>query len=191
MLREMDVFVFTLGLTEGWRARFDGSVFPLAPGVAGGSPDPDEYEFVNFSVDEIRADLHAVIARLKAINPACRVMLTVSPVPLIATFEPRNALVATSYSKSVLRVVADEMWREYAHVDYFPSYEIITGSYNRGAYFAEDLREVTPEGVAHVMRTFMRHYTGAAEQDPYGLSTPVTRSAFFDLVCDEEEIAKF
>ena len=194
MLREMDVFVFTLGLTEGWRARFDGSVFPLAPGVAGGSPDPDEYEFVNFSLDDIRADMHEVIARLKAINPACRVILTVSPVPLIATYEPRHALVATTYSKSVLRVVADEMWRDYAHVDYFPSYEIITGSYNRGAYFADDLRDVTPEGVAHVMKTFMRHYTGAAVPSEAGSdkeTAPGNRSAFFDLVCDEEEIAKF
>lgn len=194
MLREMDVFVFTLGLTEGWRARFDGAVLPLAPGVAGGTLDYDEYEFVNFAVDDIRSDMHAVISSLRSMNPACRVLLTVSPVPLIATFEPRHALVATTYSKSVLRVVADEMWRSYDHVDYFPSYEIITGSYNRGAYFGDDLREVTEAGVAHVMRTFMRHYTGAvvsSQHDSDSKSTPGTRSAFFDLVCDEEEIAKF
>ena len=32
-----DVLVFTLGLTEAWRSRVDGSIFPTAPGVAGGS----------------------------------------------------------------------------------------------------------------------------------------------------------
>lgn len=194
MLREMNVFIFTLGLTEGWRARFDGAVLPLAPGVAGGALDHEEYEFVNFTIDEIRSDMHAVISSLRSINPNCRVLLTVSPVPLIATFEPRHALVATTYSKSVLRVVADEMWRSYDHVDYFPSYEIITGSYNRGAYFGNDLREVTETGVAHVMRTFMRNYTGPTVSNrpgSDGKSLPGTRSAFFDLVCDEEEIAKF
>jgi hypothetical protein len=194
MLREMDVFVFTLGLTEGWRARFDGAVFPLAPGVAGGAPDPTEYEFVNFDIDEVRNDLHEVIARLKTINPACRIILTVSPVPLIATFEPRHALVATTYSKSVLRVAADEMWRKYEHVDYFPSYEIITGGFNRGAYFGDDLREVTPSGVGHVMGIFMRHYAGAeraTDRPAISQASAAPRSAFFDIVCDEEAIANF
>lgn len=198
MLREMDVFVFTLGLTEGWQSRRDGAVFPLAPGVAGGAMDEDRYEFVNFNVDSIRQDLHEVIAHLKRINPSCRIILTVSPVPLIATFEHRHALVSTTYSKAVLRVVADEMWRQYDHVDYFPSYEIITGSYNRGAYFAEDLREVREEGVAHVMRTFMRHYAQTGEEQQQRSPEPEakeqsqpSRSTLFDIVCDEEAIANF
>lgn len=197
MLRETDVLVFTLGLTEGWRSRADGAVFPLAPGVAGGAMDKNKYEFINFDVDSIRQDLHEVIAHLKRINPACRVILTVSPVPLIATYEPRHALVSTTYSKAVLRVVADEMWRQYEHVDYFPSYEIITGSYNRGTYFEEDLREVREEGVAHVMRTFMRHYAGgkadlpsSVDEEKEDVSQPA-RNALFDIVCDEEAIANF
>ena len=36
MFVECDVLIFTLGLTEGWRSKVDGSVFPLAPGVARG-----------------------------------------------------------------------------------------------------------------------------------------------------------
>jgi hypothetical protein len=194
MLREMDVFVFTLGLTEGWQARFDGAAFPLAPGVAGGRPDPDEYEFVNFDIDQIRDDLHEVIARIHALNPSCKIVLTVSPVPLIATFEPRHALVATTYSKSVLRVVADEMWRKYDHVDYFPSYEIITGNFNRGAYFAENLRDVTEAGVSHAMRVFMANYANAPRPRHPRASNgekSTSRNPFFDVVCDEEEIAKF
>src|SRR5205823_5450668 len=34
--QELDVFVFTLGLTESWRHRKDGAVYPLCPGVVGG-----------------------------------------------------------------------------------------------------------------------------------------------------------
>jgi len=193
MLRDMDVFVFTLGLTEGWQSRFDGAVFPLAPGVAGGAMDPREYEFVNFDVDSIRRDMHEVIAQLKRINPACRIILTVSPVPLIATYEHRHALVSTTYSKSVLRVVADEMWRNYDHVDYFPSFEIITGSYNKGAYYEEDLREVREEGVAHVMRTFMRHYAfdGERVEQTSQKEFAQAKKNLFNIVCDEEAIANF
>ena len=33
MFEECDVFVFTLGLTEGWASSVDGAVYPLAPGT--------------------------------------------------------------------------------------------------------------------------------------------------------------
>ena len=36
MFKNLDVFVFTLGLTEAWRARTDKAVYPVCPGVAGG-----------------------------------------------------------------------------------------------------------------------------------------------------------
>ena len=36
---EFDIFVFTLGLTEAWRSRLDGSVFPICPGTSCGTFD--------------------------------------------------------------------------------------------------------------------------------------------------------
>lgn len=196
MFRSMDVFVFTLGLTEGWRSRQDGAVFPLAPGVAGGQMNAERYEFINFTVEEVIADLHRIVDRLASLNPTCRIILTVSPVPLIATYEPRHALVATTYSKSVLRTAADALARSYDHVEYFPSYEIITGSYSRGAYFEEDLRTVREEGVSHVMRVFMDRYTKEQAPSSHEQRAPVAqpaprRPSLFEIVCDEEAIAKF
>lgn len=199
MLQEMNVFVFTLGLTEGWRSRHDGAVFPLAPGVAGGEMDATRYEFVNFTADEVTTDLEKVLERLATINRKCKVILTVSPVPLIATYEPRHALVATTYSKAVLRVAAENVRAQYAHVEYFPSFEIITGSFNKGKYFEADLRSVTDEGVAHVMRLFLKHYMAddaAASGDSQVAAVPPKegtdkKTSLFDIVCDEEAIAKF
>src|SRR3546814_5220395 len=69
-------------------------------------------------------------------------LLTVSPVPLIATYEPEHVLCATTYSKSVLRVAATMLARGREWVDYYPSYEIITGSYNRSVYYESDYRGV-------------------------------------------------
>ena len=87
-------------------------------------------------------------------------MLTVSPVPLAATAEPGcHVLAATTYSKAVLRVAAETVWKRFDNVHYFPSYEIVTGAFNRGGYFAPDLRNVLEEGVEHVMRLFMVHAT--------------------------------
>jgi hypothetical protein len=161
MFEQLDVFVFTLGLTECWRSREDGAVFPLCPGVEGGEFDPERHEFYNQTVGDVIADLTAFAEALSAINPNAQIILTVSPVPLVATAEPdAHVLSATTYSKSVLRVAAETMRQQSDNVHYFPSYEIITGTFNRGAYYAADLRNVVEAGVSHVMRLFMLHATG-------------------------------
>lgn len=158
MFETLDVFVFTLGLTEGWRSRRDGAAFPLCPGVEGGVFDEDAYEFFNQTVDDVVDDLAAVREKLATVNPRARIILTVSPVPLVATAAPnQHVLTATTYSKSVLRVAAETLRKRFGNVDYFPSYEIITGAFNRGGYYAADLRNVVEAGVSHVMRLFMAH----------------------------------
>ncbi|MCA8924184.1 MAG: GSCFA domain-containing protein [Planctomycetes bacterium] len=156
VLRDCDVFVFTLGLTETWISQVDGAVFPVCPGCPHGSFDPARYAFKNFTVGELIADLHRFLELLGGLNPRCRVIFTVSPVPLVATAEPRHALTSTVYSKSALRAAADEVARAHAHVTYFGSYEVICHSGND--YFAPDRRGVVPAGVAHVMRTFFARF---------------------------------
>lgn len=187
---ECDVLVFTLGLTEAWRSRLDGSVFPLAPGVSAGSFDPDQHEFINLTLEDIDRDLSLFLRRLKGVNPRVKVLLTVSPVPLVATYEDRSVLVSTTYSKSVLRVAAEQMLSRFDWVDYIPSYEIITGSYAGGLYYEDDYREVNHLGVAHVMRCFVRNYVSR----PADLSTQRSElpeppvAEFQNVVCDEREI---
>lgn len=188
MFSDCDVFIFTLGLTEGWRSRKDGSVVPIAPGVIGGSFDPAAYELKNFTVDEVREDLEFFLKNLKAINPKVKVLLTVSPVPLIATYENRHVLVSTTYSKSVLRVVAEQALQGRDWVDYFPSYEIITGSYAGGLYYEADHREVNRLGVAHAMRCFLNNYVDKGERGQATAAPDMGVSS--DIVCDEEVLAQ-
>jgi hypothetical protein len=176
---ESQVIVFTMGLTEAWRSKRDGATFPSAPGVAGGDFDPARYEFVNFDVRSVTDDLTKLCKKIRQINPGVRILLTVSPVPLIATYEDRHVLVSTIASKSVLRVAADEASRALPYVTYFPSYEIITGPGSN--YFEDDLRQVSDLGVQHVMRMFERHYFLQRR------AAPMMRvAAAAPVVCDEE-----
>ena len=156
----LDVLIFTLGLTESWVSRDDGAAFPLCPGVAGGSYDATRFNFLNLRVRDVRDHLGGFVERLRSVNPRARLILTVSPVPLAATASGGHVLPATIYSKSVLRAAAQEAADDLPDVFYFPSYEIITGPQARGRFFADDLREVTEEGVEHVMRVFLRHAAG-------------------------------
>jgi hypothetical protein len=190
MFEQLDVFVFTLGLTETWRSAADGAVFPLAPGVVAGRPDNAFYEFVNATAGEVTADLDAFVQRLKGVNAGARIVLTVSPQPLIATYEPRHVLVSATYSKAALRVAADEIERAHPDVWYFPSYELVTGAFTRGAYFASDLRTVTPDGVAHVMQLFLAHADTTPHEAPSDrdASMLAENRANMDVICDEEAI---
>lgn len=200
MFESADVFIFTLGLTEAWVNIRDGAVTPLAPGVAGAEAAENDYVFHNCTVQETIDDLLAVIDEIRILSPGMRFILTVSPVPLIATFEDRHVLQATTYSKSVLRVAAEtaRMMRE--GVAYFPSYEMVTGAHNRGRFFEEDLRNVSPDGVERVMRVFGRHFlrSDGADARPAAtfLAQPPLRDhlaehrALSDIVCDEEAIER-
>jgi hypothetical protein len=156
----MEVLVFTLGLTECWEDTRDGSIFPLAPGVAGGIYDPPLVRFRNFDEVETSADLIAALEFIRSHNPAVRIILTVSPVPLNATMEDRHVFESTTWSKAVLRIAAEKAVKALSDIVYFPSYEIITSPHVRGRYFAADCREVLPEGVGHVMRLFFKHFAG-------------------------------
>jgi ABC-type polysaccharide/polyol phosphate transport system ATPase subunit len=189
LFEKLDVLIFTLGLTEAWRSKIDGAVYPVAPGVAGVSVDSSRYEFVNFRVAEVVEDLDQFLALLREVNPRARMILTVSPVPLIATYEPQHALVATTYSKSVLRAAAGEVCARNKNCDYFPSYEIVTGTYSRGTYFERDLRNVTSEGVDHVMRLFLKHYAGERSTEFVDPELIKELSAVKEIYCDEEALA--
>jgi hypothetical protein len=202
LVEDTEVFVFTLGLTEAWCRRSDGAVFPLAPGTVAGEFDFDRYEFINFRTSEVIDDMAAAIAEMRRRNPELRFILTVSPVPLIATGElKRHVLTSTTYSKSVLRVAAEELSRTVGDVAYFPSFEIITGNFNRGAYYAENLRDVRQEGVDHVMRLFFKHFamenwqpetasrTSGREPDRQSRVEAHIQS-LYSVVCDEETIER-
>lgn len=192
MFEELDIFVFTLGLTETWRTRADRAVFPIAPGVAGGIYDANKYEFVNLETADVIEDLEKFINHLAAVNPNAKIIFTVSPVPLVATYEERHVLTSTTYSKSALRSAADAIVRRYSHCDYFPSYEIITGSYSRAQFYEDDLRSVTEAGVAKVMGLFMKHYADSNSNNASELTE--TRSgelykqfvAQSSIICEEE-----
>jgi len=193
LFESLDVLIFTLGLTEAWVCSADGAVLPVTPGCGAGQFDPHKYEFKNFEVDEIVADLSVFLTKLRKVNPRSRVIFTVSPVPLIATYSGNHVLPATTYSKSVLRVAADKVCRSTANAAYFPSYEIITGSFHRGQYFEDDLRNVGNDGVDHVMRVFFRHFGDGTVPDIQSeTAAQQQRTAVFarnqtalDVVCEE------
>ena len=148
--------MFTLGLTESWKNTRGDYVYGICPGVAGGTFDPAANVFHNLSVGECVVDLATAFETIQSINAGVKVLLTVSPVMLVATAESRSVLQSSIASKSILRAAADECMRSLSFVDYFPSYEIIAGPQAFGRFYTNGGRDVSQRGVELVMDVFFR-----------------------------------
>jgi hypothetical protein len=189
--RQADVFVFTLGLTEAWVSTIDGAVFPACPGTVAGSFDPLRHAFKNFTVAEVVTDLDQALSLLRSINPEVRVILTVSPVPLVATASGRHVLTATTYSKSVLRAAAGEIAAKDLGVTYFPAYEIVTGPQAPETFFESDRRNVSREAIDVVMGAFLASCETTGSSAPAAIgdrvddaATEISR-AIMEFECEE------
>ncbi len=178
MFTSLDVFIFTMGLTEHWVNRKTGAAYPISPGVSAGRFDPDTHAFRNLTYEETMKDMLSFIDLLKSVNPGFRMLLTVSPVPLTATAERRHVLLSTMHSKSILRAVAGELARRFDFVDYFPSYEIVMSPPFRGMFFQNNMRTVHEQGVDFVMSHFFsQHRPDATDR--------LEAEGDNELLCDE------
>lgn len=202
LLGEADVFIFTLGLTEAWENVVTGTVYPTCPGVIAGKFDAAKYRFVNYGFAEVLADMIAVRDLLKAFNPSIKMLLTVSPVPLTATASGEHVLVATTYSKSVLRAVCGTLVSMFEDVDYFPSYELIASPVARGFFYEPNLRSINRNGVAMVMSQFLGAHMAATdepkpavapreEQATRAMRRKEKRARRKDVICEEELLDAF
>ena len=173
-----DVFIFTLGLTEAWVSRIDGTVFPACPGTVAGCFDPERHEFKNFNTAEVTADLSEFVDLVRDINPDVRIVVTVSPVPLVATATGRHVLNSSIYSKAVLRVAAEQITQCYPNVIYFPAYEIIAGPQAPWEFYENDRRSVSQAGIETVMKALLARCEVAAEaQNDGAMESPAPQES--------------
>lgn len=148
-----DVVVITLGLTEVFS--LEGRVICACPGYAGGGGQ--EYRFGQSSTAYNLENMIRSVELLHDHNPKAELVLTVSPVPMFATFRDMDQAVANMASKSILRAVADEVCRRFDHVHYFHSYEMATLSPSDDVYKA-DGRHVKPTFVDRIMTEFEKEF---------------------------------
>lgn len=195
IFEDVDLFIFTMGLTETWQDTATGLVFPSAPGVIAGQFDPNAQSFVNLGFAQTLQDMRDAVALLQELAPDIKVLLTVSPVPLTATATPHHVLRATTYSKSVLRAVAEELALENPAVDYFPSFEMITGAPFAAQSYASNLRSVTSDAVDMVMRVFFAAYPALTPPEMGARLPDPVRAADTDevdeLICEEALLEAF
>ena len=150
-LSEAEVIILTLGLIETWRDKRDKMTYYRVPSP--NNYDPNIHEFYVQNIQDCQNDLSEIHRLLKQHNPKAKIIVTVSPVPLFATFRKDvDAVTANTLSKSTLRVAAEYFLQSHEGVYYFPSYEIVTQAIH--SPYEEDNRHVTEKTILKVMKVF-------------------------------------
>jgi hypothetical protein len=155
-----DVIIITLGLVETWIDTEINAATNVAPDPRAIRRYPDRFVFKRLNYSENLENLESVHALLERYGkPGHKIVVTVSPVPLMTTFTLEDVVTANTYSKSTLRAVATEFVERHENVDYFPSYEIVMNSRSEAAWL-EDKRHVRGEFAARIMNVFMQNWIG-------------------------------
>jgi hypothetical protein len=154
-----DVLILTLGLSEVWHDRKTGE--PLWRALTKRHYDPERHVFKVDSMQDTKGHLEKIEEIRARHLPGMKIVFTVSPVRLAATFRPVSAITANCASKSILRAALDEFLRDRwelvnRELFYFPSYEIVNEFFRDP--FEEDNRHVTAFVASQVVRTFAQHF---------------------------------
>lgn len=184
-LREADVVLMTLGLNEVWRDTQLDLPLNAAPPLWNARREPGRYQLEITDVESNIRALEEIHQRLQAYNPQIKIIVTVSPVPMRATFSGRDIGVANTLSKATLRAAAEHFQQSHENVDYFPSYEIVSLS-NRNYAFAPDYMHVSNQIVGQVMSSFMESYCATAPEAPDGF----VELNYLDANPDVEELVR-
>ena len=180
-LQQTDVLILTLGLSEVWYDQETGE--PLWRALTKRHYDPLRHVFRVETIQDTKRHLEKIEDIRRRHLPTLRIVYTVSPVRLKATFRPVSAITANSASKAILRSALDEFLRERIELVnrelfYFPSFEIVHDFFRDP--FEEDNRHVTPFVSSQIVQTFARYYCIPEMLDRFGDSKPLTGSKKLD-----------
>lgn len=155
-IRDADVVTITLGLAEAWYDNATGEYLNVSPSKL---DLENRYKGrFEFHVTDFGANLKAlerIYGLLMKANPSIKIVITVSPVPLLATFSGRDIVTANTYSKAVLRACAETWVSLHAEsIVYFPSFEMTINSDPTIAWMPDRIH-VAPSFVKKIMENFL------------------------------------
>jgi hypothetical protein len=102
---------------------------------------------------EISADYDALLAALRQVNPAIRLIFTVSPVRHWKDGAENNQA-----SKSVLLLSIRQLLKKHENTRYFPAYEIFMDELRDYRFYATDMLHPSEQGSAYIWERFCDAY---------------------------------
>ncbi|MGJ4963777.1 GSCFA domain-containing protein [Bradyrhizobium sp. HKCCYLRH2060] len=167
VIKQADVFILTLGVAAAFFDRETGAFVLPRPTALNSRALAEKYKFRTASVQENVDNVLYLIEFIRSIRPDIKVIVTVSPVPLLTSFEYESVVQADCLSKSTMRLVAHEVVNNsnLADIWYWPSFEVFrwAGS-NASSFFAADdgaAWHVSEDKVSATVRAFVQTFSPA------------------------------
>jgi tetratricopeptide (TPR) repeat protein len=164
-IKTSGVFILTLGVAPAFFDRATGDFVLPRPSALNSRALAEKYLFRTTSVSENVDNVLYLINFIRSISPGIKIIVTVSPIPLVASFEYESAVQADCLSKSTMRLVAHEVVNN-SKVDnilYWPSFEIFrwAGSNSSNYYAADDgaAWHVSEEKVTGTIGAFIKMFS--------------------------------
>ena len=154
-LCEANMLIVTLGTAWVYRLKETGM-------VVGNCHKVPEREFMRqrLTIEEIVEAFKTLLNRLWKVNPAMRVIFTVSPVRHLKDMHHGNQL-----SKATLLLAVEALCGLYPErLHYFPAYEIVIDELRDYRFYADDMAHPSPLAIDYVWERFVGHMTDREAQ---------------------------
>jgi GSCFA family len=147
-LRQADLLVLTFGTAVGYIHRESGQL------VANCHKIPQRaFDKTLLPLADMEGAFAGLQARLQALNPALRILFTLSPVRHL-----KETLEGNSVSKALLRVLCHQLRQQYPALEYFPAYELLLDDLRDYRFYKPDLIHPTEVAEDYIWEKFMGAY---------------------------------
>ncbi len=147
-LEKAEVLFISLGTAKSYRLKNTQKV------VANCHKFPaSNFDFFLATTDAVVSALTQVIQKLKVFNPGLQIIFTVSPVRHL-----KDGLIENQQSKATLLLAVAQLQKQWAHVRYFPSYEIMMDDLRDYRFYAYDRIHPNEEAIDYIFDYFSEAY---------------------------------
>lgn len=147
-LQQSSLLIVTLGTAVAYKLVQEGDI------VANCHKLPSKnFDRVLLNLEETKVYFEETLALLKSINPAIKVLLTVSPVRHV-----KETLQINSVSKSELRLLCHYLQQGSPDVLYFPAYEVMMDDLRDYRYYKDDMLHPTSLAENYIWEKFVKAY---------------------------------
>lgn len=155
-LRTADLVFLFLENTEEWRDRLTGRTVNIQPSRELCAKHQGRFEVVQIGLDDMLARTRALIARLReCLAPTARIFVGVSPVPPARCFTGRDVMIEYGRTKSILRLVAEEVSQDDSRTEFLPIYERLTLVAPERRWIPQDYRHFQYPEVELALRSLL------------------------------------
>jgi hypothetical protein len=153
-----DVFIITLGLSEIWYNAETNNAFWKAIPISEYNDIIHKFKVCSF--EETKNAISEIHRLIKTYIPNAKIVFTLSPIPLAATFRNQSSVTANCVSKAILRAALDEYLRNNdaynKSIFYFPSFELI--DYLFPDKYSNDGRHLNQKIINGILQLFETYY---------------------------------